>query len=67
MLQLKHKKKRKKATAGTSSTSGKRTAQSVKTGDETRIQSMIVVLSVSGVLMLYLLYEELHERRGSKK
>ena len=62
-----HKKKRKKATAGTSSTSGKRTAQSVKTGDETRIQSMIVVLSVSGVLMLYLLYEELHERRGSKK
>lgn len=55
--------------SGGSSGSGSsgRTAKSVKTGDETRIHSMVVILSVCGVLMAYLVYEELRERKARKK
>lgn len=38
-----------------------------KTGDETRLESMASILCVSGLLLTFLVYEELREHRANRK
>ena len=49
--------------SGGSGTSGK-SGKAAKTGDESRMESMRVILRVSGLLLVYLIYEEVRSRSG---
>lgn len=57
--------------SGSGSTNGKSGSGGAnggaKTGDETRLESMASILCVSGLLLAYLIYEELRERRANMK
>lgn len=44
-----------------------RTSGSVKTGDETRLESMMVIMAVSALLLVYLVWEELRELKARRK
>lgn len=55
-------KKGKKTRSGQSA----RATNTVKTGDESRIESLLVIFCVSALLIAYLVYEDLRERREKK-
>lgn len=55
-----------KQTSSGQSGSSTGSSNSVKTGDETRIESLLVIFCVSALLLAYLVYEELRERREKR-
>lgn len=58
----------KKGGSSGGSSGGNSGSSAAKTGDSNRIRSMATILSVSGLLLAYLLYEELRQhRRGKQK